>query len=446
MLFRVSRCPRCAHSRRRRKALKTAILKTAALKTALGLVAAFALSAAAAAAQENRELNQGGIVPWTDAAFAKIQPIIDARYRFEFVDQDGFDRNAAANTLRTRFGFEGDDLGDFAFELEAENVLHIGPDRFNDTVNGRNAFPNVNDPEAFELNLANITYSGLPDTEIRIGRQMIELNNERFVSDSPWRQNERTFDAFRIENRSIRNTTISYMYLDRVHGPLGDRNPTGEFESDSHIFTADFELDQYGELNTYALLFDFSNADAFSSASIGARWENSVTVTDYFVADLFAEYAYQSDHGDNPADYGLSYMHFGAGTAYGPIRGAVAYERLGGDGVDAVQFPVGMRHGRNGFADAFVITPASGVGDLYLEVEAGWPRPPIGGRRLSALVQLHRYSAVEGSGKLGDELDAWVRWAYSRRILAELRMAFFDGTAAGPADRNKVMFSLQYRY
>lgn len=402
------------------------------------IVAAVGAAAAPAAAQEQN------FVPWTDAAFSRIKPIAEARYRFEFVDQDGFDRDAKASTLRTRFGVRGDDLGDFSFLVEAEKILHIGADRFNDSRNGRIAYPRVNDPEALEINQFHATYKGLPDTDIRIGRQVVRLNNERFVNDSPWRQNQRSFDAIRIENRSIRNTKLTYAYIDRVHAALGD--PNGELESNSHVFGADFELDQFGEIKTYAILLDFNDADALSSASYGARWENSVTVTDYFVADLFAEYAYQSDYGDNPADYGLSYLHIGAGTAYGPINGRIAYERLGGDGVDAIQFPIGQRHRRNGLADAFATTPASGLGDLYVELEAGWPRPPIGGRRITALAAYHRFSAAEGANRLGDEFDAILRWAHTRRITSELRMAFFDGTAAGPADRNKVMASIQYRY
>ncbi|GAB4539141.1 MAG: hypothetical protein Tsb0010_17630 [Parvularculaceae bacterium] len=383
-------------------------------------------------------------VPWTEATFAKIKPIAEARYRFEFVDQDGLERDAKASTLRTRFGIRGDDFGDFSFLVEAENILHIGADRFNDGRNGRDAFPRVNDPEALEINQLYATYKGLPDTNIRVGRQVIILNDGRFVANDPWRQNETSYDAIRIENRSILNTKLTYAYIDRVHAALGD--PDGELESNSHVFGADFELERFGEIKTYAILLDFNDADALSSASYGARWENSVTVTDYFVTDLFAEYAFQADYGDNPADYGLSYLHIGAGTAYGPISGRIAYERLGGDGVDAIQFPIGQRHRRNGLADAFATTPASGLGDLYVELEAGWPRPPIGGRRITALAAYHRFSAAEGANRLGDEFDAILRWAHTRRITSELRMAFFDGTAAGPAGRNKVMASIQYRY
>lgn len=44
----------------------------------------------------------------------------------------------------------------------------------------------VSDPEGVEINRAQLTWTGLPDTEAVLGRQRIVLNNGRFVGNAGW--------------------------------------------------------------------------------------------------------------------------------------------------------------------------------------------------------------------------------------------------------------------
>ncbi len=153
-------------------------------------------------------------------ALLKGRPYIDARYRFEAVDQDEFTENAGASTLRTKIGFETKSYKGFSALLEGENVTTIGRQKFNDTVNGRTQFPVVADPEITELNQGYINYDGIFDTAFRIGRQRIRLDNQRFIGTVTFRQNEQTFDAVRITNKSLDSTTARYFYVDNVNRVL----------------------------------------------------------------------------------------------------------------------------------------------------------------------------------------------------------------------------------
>jgi hypothetical protein len=72
-----------------------------------------------------------------------IKPIIDARIRYERVDQEPLTRNAEAVTARLRAGFEAR-TGVFAFLAEAEGTLAID-NHYNSGLNGRTAFPIVAD-------------------------------------------------------------------------------------------------------------------------------------------------------------------------------------------------------------------------------------------------------------------------------------------------------------
>ena len=114
-------------------------------------------------------------------ALTEGKPILDARYRYEYVDQDGLADEANAHTVRTRLGYETGKFKDFSALLEFENITDIGGEHYNDTINGKATYPTVADPEDTALNRLQLTYTGLPDTALVLGRQNIVLDNQRFV-------------------------------------------------------------------------------------------------------------------------------------------------------------------------------------------------------------------------------------------------------------------------
>lgn len=67
----------------------------------------------------------------------------EARYRYEYVDQDGpapITNNAHASTLRANLGFKTGEYKDFQALLEAQFVGNIGANDFNDSVNGKTTY------------------------------------------------------------------------------------------------------------------------------------------------------------------------------------------------------------------------------------------------------------------------------------------------------------------
>ena len=168
-------------------------------------------------------------------AILNSRPIFNVRYRYEGVDQDGFTEYARASTLRTRVGFETQRYKGFNVLFDIENISTIGNELYNDTVNNRGQFPVVADPNITELNQAYLNFDGLYDTAIRLGRQRINLDNQRFVGAVGFRQNEQTFDAIRLTNKSINDTSLQYIYVDNVNRIFGDDSRVGDFKSNSHL-------------------------------------------------------------------------------------------------------------------------------------------------------------------------------------------------------------------
>jgi hypothetical protein len=101
--------------------------------------------------------------------------------------------------------------------IEAESVKALNK-QFDSKATGQtgNGHAVVADPESNEINQAYLSYSGIDNTVVKWGRQRLILDNARFVGNVGWRQNEQTFDAFTIVNKSLPDTTITAGYVTNV--------------------------------------------------------------------------------------------------------------------------------------------------------------------------------------------------------------------------------------
>ena len=129
-----------------------------------------------------------------------LRPLADARLRYEHVDQDGLAEPADALTVRLRTGLEAATASGFSLLAEAEATLPILAD-YDSGTNGRTLFPIVADPINVELNRLQLRYRPREGFAGTLGRQRIEIDDQRFVGSVGWRQNEQTFDAVRLEAR-----------------------------------------------------------------------------------------------------------------------------------------------------------------------------------------------------------------------------------------------------
>jgi len=368
--------------------------------------------------------------------------IFNARLRYEHVSQDGFAEDADALTLRTRLGFETGEIWNTKFLIEFEHVTDVGVDDYNSTTNGQGMFPVIADPDTTELNRAQFTYTGIEDTSVTVGRQRVILNNARFIGNVGFRQNEQTFDAIKVTNASLGPVALTYLYIDKVHRIFGDDHPLGEFDSNSHVVQADVPT-PIGNLSGYALLLDFDNAAAMSRATYGARLSGSTTISDGVDLTYVAEFATQSDYGDNTGSFDLSYLHGQAMVASGPLSGGVGFEVLEGDGSVGFATPLATLHAFQGWADVFLTTPANGVRDVYGRIGYAFD---VGGRRLSTNLVYHDFTSDNGDINYGSEFDAVASLALTDHVALQLKAARFNGANGGPADRDKVWLAITVSY
>lgn len=365
--------------------------------------------------------------------------IVDTRLRYEFVDQDGFADEARALTLRARLGYETPAWEGFKALVEVEGVAALSDD-YNSTTNGNVGYPTVLDPEAAELNRAQISWTG-ERTSLVVGRQRVILGNARFVGNVGFRQNEQTFDAARVAFKVTPATTVTWIYIDRVQRILGDDSPQGEWDSDSHLVQLETKT-PLGQLTAYGYLLDFETAPLQSSATWGARLTGARPLTSGPSITWEVEYARQGDHGSNPVDFDLDYLALSAGLKKDARYVSVGLERLDGNGARGFGTPLATLHAFNGWADVFLATPARGLTDLNLK---GGTTLPVGSRKLKLAAAIHDFSDADGGLDYGREFDASASLPLTPKLSLELKAARFDGDLPAFADRTKVWFTLELK-
>lgn len=377
-------------------------------------------------------------------------PYIDARYRFEYVEQDGLTDDAEASTLRTRVGYKTGSYENFTAVIEFENITQIGDDDYNDTLNGRTTYPVVADVENTEVNQSYLQYTGIPETTVKLGRQVITLDGHRFVGHVGWRQNNQTFDAVTISNKGLPDTELTYSYINGVNRIFGDDSPAGDWDSDSHLFNISNTSTPLGKIVAYSYLLDFeTDAPALSSQSYGISLTGKQKLSENVTGSYHGEYAYQMDFGPNTTDYDADYYHISGGLGCHGLTATVGYEVLGSDnGMAAFTTPLATLHKWNGWADVFLATPANGLEDFYVDVT--YKVSGIEGdleflNGLLAKVQYHDYSAEEGSMDYGTEWGVYVKQPITKHVYAEVKYADYD-TDGFATDRKKVVFGLGVQY
>jgi len=396
--------------------------KTAAALLALPLTMACASAALAAPKPQLGD-------PVTVGDGFAIDPIIDLRLRYENVTQTGAAVDADAVTARLRAGFEVKHASGLSFLAEAEGTLGIVTDynafpgaytaaSVGNSHQRRPGFATVADPANVELNRLQLQYKSKALT-LTVGRQRINLDDQRFVGAVGWRQNEQTFDAARVE-ATLGPIILDGTYSNSQRTVFGiEAGPRQAYGGDFVFLGAGAKLGPVA-VKGFGYLLDFDETISFanSSQTYGARATAALPLSKKVKLALAASYARQSRYGTNPVAYSADYLAGEAGLAYKTVTLTAGYEKLGADAAAGRSFqtPMATLHKFNGWADAFLVTPASGLQDYYGGAAIKLPKvKALPG--LNAQVVYHSFTTDTGSVKLGDEWDASLGFKLGRTAI-----------------------------
>lgn len=406
---------------------------TGASVFALAAAAAFATSTSSASAEDA-----------LGKAFEDGKFILDARLRYEAVSHDAYLENASGLTLRARVGYETGTYKGLKLLVEGDFTTDLLVDDFNSTVNGKTLFPVIADPNSVRLNRAQVVYTGIQDTTFIGGRQRIKLDNDRFVGNVGWRQNEQTYDAVLFSNKSIDDLTLNYAYVWQVNRIFGSKSPGGKLDTKTHVLNGTYAGLDFAKITGYAYMIDIPTAAALSSRTFGVRMAGSQKVGDGLKFSYVAEYATQSDYQSNPGDYSVDYVAFSAGLGWSNVTAKFSWEQLGGNGTASFKTPLATLHAFQGFADMFLGTPGTGLSDIYGQLSYTVKDvPSVGDIKLSAWY--HDFSSDVGSFDEGSEIDFVASIKPWKGVSLAVKYAGYNGTATRP-DVSKLWLSAGYKF
>jgi hypothetical protein len=394
-------------------------------------------------------------------SFRTLKPIIDARMRAEFVDQEPLVEDADAATLRLRAGFETGKAWNTTLLAEGDLLTPFDTDYRPDPASPtRTAFPVVADPESYEVNRLQLTNTALPGTTLTFGRQRILLDDQRFIGNVGWRQNEQTFDAVRVVNKSVPTLIVDATYLNQVNRVFGPDSPQGRWHGDGWLGNVAWQLPTL-RLTTFAYVLDFEaltdfpgltaaqaaalNPERVSTATYGARLSGERAIAS-FKLGYMASYAQQSDYGSNPLSFDLDYYSAEMIGTFGRYGLALGDEVLQGDGTTGFATPLATLHPFNGWADKFTTTPANGLDDRYARVSYALQKAGVFDA-LSATLAYHEYSADRLDADLGTEVNVQLQ-AKVKRFAGLIKYAAYEAhegrTPLAYQDTTKLWVQLEY--
>ena len=380
----------------------------------------------------------------------QVKPLFDTRLRWENVDQEGLGRQADAMTFRLRAGAELAS-GNWSLLAEGEATTAL-VERYDSGLNDKSLFPLVADPENFELNRLQLQYRGVKKATFTLGRQRLNIEDQRFVGSSGWRQNEQTFDAVRFEYGDAKGlkADLTVSWSARTIWGIDGHDARQQAIGGNNVFATVSYPTPVGTLSGFAFVVDQDEAQVqgfrLSSQSYGVRLAGSRKLSAAARLNYALSYARQSDYHRNPHDYRAAYWLADVGIELGAAKFGLGHERLGADQgapLTSFQTPLATLHKFQGWADKFLTTPPNGIRDSYGSAAYSWKKK-AGLDAINATLIYHRFKSDRLGLRYGNEWDASIsakrgRWTGTAKLAAYHANEF-------ASDTRKLWLQLEWAY
>jgi hypothetical protein len=383
-----------------------------------------------------------GIADELKETLVKKKVSVDLRYRFELVNQEGIENDAKASTLRLRLGYTTEEFSGFTIRVDLEAIKTIGFDDYNSTDNDKLDYPVVADPEDSELNQAFIIYSGIKDTFFTFGRQRIKLDNDRFIGNVGWRQNEQTYDAFMCVNTSIRNSTITFAHILNVnrifgghHSSLSDLDVSANIIHLNYVFSS-------GQISAYGHFIENQDVPVNSHYNLGLRLSGTDRLSGSAKLLYTLEYAVQNDYKEGADFIDVPYRFLELGSKWDNFTIKAGYEELGSNALYSFSTPFATLHAFNGWADKFLSTPVEGLIDKYIFLSY---QTKLGEMKVALKAYYHDFQSSNNRVDYGTELDLQAQLILSKECNLIVKYASYNAQEYA-TDTQKFWAGIQFSF
>lgn len=359
--------------------------------------------------------------------------------RYENVSQDNALKDADAFTLRTRLTYTTGTVDGFSSLVEFEDSRTVlGVDDYNNTLGKNTDHSVIADPETTELDQFFLQYKQ-ESFAVKLGRQVITMDNHRFVGHVGWRQDRQTFDGLTFDYQPIENLSLKYGYITKRNRIFAEAK---DIDSKDHLLNASYKS-SVGIITAYSYLLEVDNDIENSLDTYGIRFNGSTSLGKQKVS-YNVEYATQ-DSDSATTSYSADYISAELGSNFSGVGVKIGYELLGSDdGEYGFSTPLATLHKFNGWSDQFLNTPKEGLADLY--ASAGGK---VAGGKWTVIY--HKFDADDASSTvddLGSEINAVYTKSFTKHYSAGIKLASYSAgdVASGKVDTDKVWVWLNAKF
>jgi hypothetical protein len=376
-------------------------------------------------------------------AFTEGTASIELRPRFEFVDQNG-KASAQAFTMRTLLGFSTKPTDNIAATFQLINVADIAGTH-NSLVNGSTRFASIPDPAATNVNQAFVSYAGLPATTVTVGRQIITLDDTRFVGNVDFRQNMQTFDAITLTSNPLPDFKATASYVWGIKNILNRHLPTRILLGEAYwtpLEQASFEVFTYAYGNDASSVIagavgcGLIGPQACNSVTYGLRGHGEVPLTGDFKIAYKATYAHQSPYDGGSDLIDADYAQASGKLIWRAYNIGAEYMLMGSNGAGTYGFqtPLATRHAFNGWAEIFLTTPPAGLATV--DAFAGSTLFDV-----TALAKYYSFRSDYGDKNYGDEWDFSLSYKFGAHLQVGIEYADYQADGFGASTQAGWMFA-----
>lgn len=386
-----------------------------------------------------------------DAADHKVDWSARARYADFSADESA---RAASLLLRLNLDSTWSDTIDTHVQLD--NVSRAFKNEHSDGVD-LNGKPLIPDAGGFDVNQV---FVGLNYDSIRfqLGRQRINLEDQRFIGGNGFWQNEQTFDAALAKIKFLSNSQFTYAYVGNVNRIFGDRadkrldpddegynwwdgaRPAamlGDHRHRTHIAQLNYNEWDYSQVTAYVYAMDNKTLPGTSNNTFGANY-NFTYKMDSIKYQLKIESALQKqpELNDSPL---LTYYLINANIGLGRFEFVGRYEVLSHkEGANFIT-PLASFHDFQGAAGMIQNYAAKGLKDS--SVGFTWRATPF-----KLETRYHQFRAYTSNTYLADEFDVSISYRPNRKHTVTLLAAYFEPDDKSNSNHSVRKIYLDYAY
>ena len=369
--------------------------------------------------------------------------ILEVRPRYNRIEESNKPELTRGGTVRAIAGWRTAPIHGWRLTIEGIVAEHFGPKRFNDdpALFASSPYPLLPDPRYTGLNRLHVE-AELGGARMRVGRQVVRLDEQRWVSDNDFRQIPQLFDGAAMTVTPLAGAELMAAHYARVRSTSGT--------------TQDLKLTLlHGAWNplpghslaAYGVFHDQAQNGAFTGFAdnsyrlAGVRASGSFMFAAGWRVPYLVEAANQRRFADGDSRIKARYWRAGAGLEGRAWLLRYDLELKGSnDGVFGLQNPLTDFYAFNGWSLHFFNTPREGLRD-------GWLTARYALGPFTFYAEAHRFRSDFRRLDFGKETDVSVSWQMHPDALLRLQHARYDpGRDGTGATVRKTWLTLTYTY